>query len=119
MTQQALGTCPVCSGSMRITEYNCTKCGVSIRGDFEQSEIGNLPQDQMHFVRVFLKCEGNFREVERELGISYPTVKSRLAKINGSLGLGAVAPEGQVDRLQLLKEFRDGKVSRNDLLQNL
>ena len=104
---------------MRITEYACSGCGVSIHGDFAQCEICNLPRDLMHFVRIFFKSEGNFREVARELGISYPTVKSRLAKINGLLGLAERPAEGQVDRLKLLKEFRDGKVSRNDLLQNL
>ena len=119
MTRQALGSCPVCGGTMNITEYACGDCGVSIRGDFAQCDICNLPQDLMHFVRVFLKSEGNFREVERELGISYPTVKSRLAKINDLLGLQQQPAAERVDRLQLLKEFRDGKVFREDLLQNL
>ena len=115
MASEALGPCPICGGEMRIAEYACTGCGVTIHGDFVQSELSSLPRDLMHFVKIFLDCEGNFREVERALGISYPTVKSRLSKIKAMLRVGGISEK----RVALLEEYREGRVSKDELLKNL
>jgi len=105
---------------MQVAEYSCSGCGVTFRGRFDQCELCNLPPDLLHFVRVFLSCEGNLKQVERELGISYPTVKSRLAKVNQILSVPAFSDmvESQ-KRVRLLKEFSEGRLSKEDLLQNL
>jgi hypothetical protein len=103
-----------------VGEYHCTGCSVTIRGDFQRCELCNLPADLLHFVRIFLRCEGNFKQVERELGISYPTVKARLQKIKQSLELEGFSDfvESQ-KRMRLLEEFRAGRVSKEDLLRDL
>jgi hypothetical protein len=69
---------------------------------------------------VFLRSEGNFKQVERELGISYPTVKARLQKINRTLELERFPDfvESQ-KRLKLLEDFRVGRVSKEELLRDL
>ena len=114
--REALGACPVCGGELGIREYACTDCGVSLRGDFRRCDLCNLSTDQLHFVRVFLRSEGNFKQIERELGISYPTVKSRLARINQRLG---PSPAESQERQRLLQQFKEGSVSKEDLLANL
>ena len=120
MAQQALGACPVCSAPMRIAEYTCTGCGITVRGQFEQGDLSSLPADLLHFVRVFLRCEGNLKQVERELGISYPTVKSRLARVNQILAVPAFSDMVEKQkRVQLLKEFGEGRLSKEELLSNL
>jgi hypothetical protein len=120
MAQKALGACPICGAPMQIAEYSCTGCGVSISGRFEQGELSSLPADLLHFVRVFLRCEGNIRQVERELGISYPTVKSRLARVNQILSVPAFTEMVETqNRVRLLKEFSEGRLSKQDLLSSL
>ena len=120
MPQQALGACPVCSAPMQVAEYSCTGCGITIRGEFGQSELCSLPADLLHFVRVFLHCEGNLKQVERELGISYPTVKSRLARVNQILAVPAFSEMVETQkRVKLLKEFGEGRLSKEDLLSSL
>ena len=120
MANQALGACPVCSAPMRIAEYACTGCGITVRGDFEQCELCSLPADLLHFVRVFLRCEGSLKQVERELGISYPTVKARLARVNQILAVPAFSDMVETQkRVSLLKEFSEGRLTKDQLLENL
>lgn len=117
---QALGACPVCGAPLRVAEYSCTGCGITVRGEFEQCEICSLSADLLHFVRVFLKAEGSLKEVERELGISYPTVKSRLARVNQILAVPAFSDMVEKQkRVQMLKEFSEGRLSKEDLLSSL
>lgn len=79
--------CPACgSTSFEIQRLRCTSCGTAVEGRFSVSRLATLPDEQIAFVEVFLKCRGNIKEVERELGISYPTVRSRLDKVIALLG---------------------------------
>ena len=117
---ESLGNCPVCSGELSISEYKCNSCNISIKGQFKRCDICNLPKDLVHFVLVFLACEGNIKEVERELGLSYPTVKSRLSKIKQLLDLGTFKSYVKTqNRIDMLKKLKEGKISVNDALENL
>ena len=80
-----LAACPVCADELLVQEYRCRGCGVVLKGAFRRCELCALPEELLHFVGVFLEAEGNFRGVERRLGISYPTVKARLASVNARL----------------------------------
>ena len=118
--QDALGQCPLCGGELIVTEYSCRACGSSLRGEFQRCDLCNLPQDLLHFVRVFLKCQGNIKEVEKALGLSYPTVKARLARINQILSLENFSEYVKTqDRLDLLREFKEGGISLDDLLRQI
>ncbi|MBN2543900.1 DUF2089 domain-containing protein [bacterium] len=81
-----LNKCPICEGKLDITEVHCKKCGTKISGRFPMSNILNLPPEQMEFAIVFLKNRGNIKDVEKELGVSYPTVRSRLDDVITALG---------------------------------
>lgn len=78
--------CPVCAGSMVVSELKCEACEVSIRGRFELPVLCRLPRELYEFLLVFVRNRGVIREVERELGISYPTVRSRLDAVLAALG---------------------------------
>ena len=54
------------------------------------NEFGSLTPDELHFLRVFIYCEGRIRDMEAALGVSYPTVKGHLATIKQKLNLGAL-----------------------------
>ncbi len=123
--QPPLGPCPICDQRLQVAEYTCASCGVTIRGRFARCDLCALPADLLHFVRLFLHVEGNLREVERRLGMSYPTVKARLKAVNAALdasgarpGAGA-AEGGDQGRLRLLRRLRDGELSLDEVIRRL
>jgi hypothetical protein len=74
---------------MSVTRLHCDSCDSALEGCFDTCRFCQLSQEQQVFVEVFLKGRGNIKEVERELGISYPTVRSRLDSILEALGYQA------------------------------
>jgi len=78
--------CPACTEQMTVTELSCPNCQTRVQGVFSTSGINRLSVEQMQFVEVFLRCRGNIKEVERDLKISYPTVRSRLDQIIQAMG---------------------------------
>ena len=73
---------------MEISRVSCSQCDTQIESILPTPTINMLPDELMEFVLTFLRCRGNIKEVERELGISYPTVRSRLDKVIERLGVG-------------------------------
>jgi hypothetical protein len=93
MVHDVIATCPVCSGELTITRLHCRSCGTALEGEFGVGRFGRLNRDQMSLLESFLRARGNLKEMERELGISYPTVRGRVDALVRALGLG----EGDVD----------------------
>lgn len=87
MKYKAPGKCPVCGEKLEITKLNCPKCSTSIEGEFIPCRFCRLPKDELEFINTFIMCRGNIKDVEKELGISYPTVRSKLDTVIKSLGL--------------------------------
>ncbi|MFA1821059.1 DUF2089 domain-containing protein [Virgibacillus oceani] len=81
MTYTVLNTCPVCSHSLHVTKLHCSHCHTTIENDFELSKFSSLSREQMEFIETFIVSRGNIKEVEKELGISYPTVRGKLNEI--------------------------------------
>lgn len=77
-TRREVNRCPVCDNPLTVTEMTCGSCQTRLVGKFELPPLARLPPDQQRFVETFLRCRGIIRDVERELGISYPTVRARL-----------------------------------------
>jgi hypothetical protein len=119
--------CPACGGPIIVTECKCSKCQLQMRGEFETGQFSALSEDQLTFVKVFLRARGNHSEVEKVLGISYPTIRSKLDEINDSLQPPEVAPEvtqakptdrtedvsasAEEDRRAILQQVATGKLS--------
>lgn len=64
-------------------------CGLRLQASYPRNEFARLDDDALHLLRIFVACEGRIRDMERALGVSYPTVKSRLAGLRETLGFGA------------------------------
>lgn len=114
--------CPTCQGELTVTEYQCPNCNITIRGQFDLGGLGSLTREQEDFVRVFLCAEGNIREVERRLGISYPTVKNRIAEINRKLcgpAAETVETSEPAGHNPILDEIADGTISVEEALNRL
>ena len=97
MPHDVISTCPVCASELAVTRLHCRSCGTTLEGDFSVGRFGRLNRDQLALLESFLRSRGNLREMERELGISYPTVRSRVEAIVRSLGFGARADAEDAD----------------------
>jgi hypothetical protein len=83
-----IATCPVCASELSVTRLRCGDCGTTIEGEFAVGRFGRLTREQMQVLESFLRSRGNLRDMERELGISYPTVRARVEALVRSLGFG-------------------------------
>ncbi len=112
MKYKAPGKCPVCGERLSITKLGCPKCSTAIEGDFQPCEFCRLPEEDLEFVKVFIKCRGNIKDVEKDLGISYPTVRGKLDSVIRALGYEVSVKETQQEKE--IKEF-----ARNEILDRL
>lgn len=88
MPHDVIATCPVCSGELAVTRLHCRACGTTLEGDFNVGRFGRLSREQMAVLESFLRSRGNLRDMERELGLSYPTIRSRVEALIRALGFG-------------------------------
>ncbi|HEX8036581.1 MAG TPA: DUF2089 domain-containing protein [Ktedonobacterales bacterium] len=146
--------CPVCGGMMHVTRLSCERCGSALEGSFQlvgtpagaggasspsgplmasrenEARFGRLTRldaTQLEFVETFLRCRGIIKNVEDMLGISYPTVKARLAGVLETMGFAAdediaAAARGRSQRRKILADLAEGRITTEDahtLLLNL
>jgi hypothetical protein len=97
MARDVISTCPVCEGELAITRLHCRSCGTALEGEFGVGRYGRLTKEQLSLLESFLRSRGNLKDLERELGISYPTVRGRIDSLLRALGLadGESAEEPQ------------------------
>jgi hypothetical protein len=117
MPHDVISTCPVCSSELAVTRLHCRTCGTTLEGDFSVGRFGRLNREQLVLLESFLRSRGNLREMERELGISYPTVRSRVEALVRALGFGARA-EGDEPDDTASEPAPDGR-TREEILQAL
>lgn len=109
--------CPVCDSSLAIAELRCPECGTAMRGSFPHTRCPccALPVEQLKFLELFLRCRGNLRDVERALGLSYPTVRARLDALLATLGYTASESPGSADqRREILEELNAGRLTADE-----
>ena len=119
--------CPVCGDRLALTRLSCEQCGTELSGVFGACDFCALGEEDRNILRVFLSSRGNMKEVERHLGVSYPTARARFDALLGRVGL-APAPEAEpepatnpsrADRLEVLERLARGEVdvdSATDLI---
>jgi len=83
--------CPACGGNLIVTRLRCSACETEISGRFRATAFGRLSPDSLAFAETFVRLRGNVKEMERELGVPYSAVRSRLDEVIEELGFGAVA----------------------------
>ena len=113
--------CPVCHDDLMVTRLTCRNCGTGMEGRFTLGGLAQLTPDQLHFVETFLRCEGKISHVQEELGVSYPTVRSRLEDIIQALGY-EVGKTGGVDkdqRQEVLERLARQEISSDEALDML
>jgi len=119
---QTPGKCPVCGHDLEVVRLQCTSCGTSVEGHFELSRFSRLDPEQLAFLEMFLKARGNLKDVERELGLSYPTVRNRLEMVLAALGFAADPDrksEAGRSRREILDSLDAGKINAEEALRLL
>lgn len=97
MVHDVIATCPVCAGELTIARLQCRSCGTALEGEFGVGRFGRLDPEQLALLESFLRARGNLKEMERELGISYPTVRARVDGLLRALGLADGAATDALD----------------------
>jgi hypothetical protein len=111
MARDVISTCPVCSSELAVTRLQCRGCGTAIEGDFSVGRFGRLNREQLALLESFLRARGNLKELERELKVSYPTVRARVDALVRSLGLA--------DGAEDLLDGEETATLRRDVLERL
>ncbi len=100
--------CPVCGSKLALTRLSCRSCGTELSGSFETCEFCALGAEDRDVLRVFLASRGNMKDLERHLGVSYPTARARFDALLARIGLGEkAAPD---PRLQMLEQLARGEI---------
>jgi len=115
MTQLLPNKCPLCSGTLEVTEASCLECGVQIRAHFALAPYRNLDAEQLRFLETFLRCRGVIRDMEVALGVSYPTVRGRLDALLSVLDL-ADGPKTPAPLPPAADKTEDKAAARRDIL---
>jgi len=117
-----LTTCPICGHQLTVTRLHCRNCDTAIEGHFETGRMGRLTPDQMGFVETFLRCEGKLNRMEGALGLSYPTLRSRLTQVIQQMGfeVGPEEPElGDEQRHRILDDLASGEITSEAAMELL
>ena len=93
---------------MMVVQLACEECHSQLHGTFALPSLAKLPRELQDVALVFLRYRGNFREVERELRISYPTVSKKLDAIN--LFLQAMGAREDSVKARILRQVESGEL---------
>ena len=108
---RAPSDCPVCGQTLAVTRLGCGSCGSELAGVFASCAFCALDDRETEMLRVFLTSRGNLREVEKHLGVSYPTARLRFAELLARLGLAEETEERPLTREQVLSEVASGALA--------
>jgi hypothetical protein len=106
--------CPLCGETIEVTQIRCTGCASEIKGSFRTEGMSSLPDEYQKFIIVFLRHRGNIKAVEKELGISYPTINKMLDSINTMLDANVTTKEKPLTRKEILDSIERGEMSVKD-----
>jgi hypothetical protein len=119
LSYKIINKCPVCGSKLYITRLKCSKCKTVIENEFEMtSRFEYLTADQLSFVETFLKNRGNIKDVEKELGISYPTVRAKLDEVLNALGYN-VTSQPALDKKKIVDMLENGEITPDQAIKML
>jgi hypothetical protein len=110
--------CPVCNQRLATTRLTCPDCNTELSGAFAQCEFCVLTDEDRDVLRVFLASRGNMKDLERHLGVSYPTARARFDALLGKLGIERPATPAP-SRVELMEQVARGEIDIDEALKRL
>lgn len=117
--KKVISRCPVCQNELTVARLKCDSCDTVIENSFQLSKFDYLSQEEMYFTETFIRCRGNIKEVEKALGISYPTVRSKLDAVIKKLGYDTQSDEQAVKKEEILKALENGEITVEQAIARL
>lgn len=117
--KKIISRCPVCEHDLTVTRLKCSSCNTIIENNFRLSKFDYLSDEDLYFTETFIRCRGNIKEVEKALGISYPTVRSKLDAVIKELGYESVSDEQSVQKEEILKALENGEITAEQAIAQL
>jgi hypothetical protein len=119
--------CPACHEPMLPVKLHCESCDISVSGRFANNEFASLGEEDLHFLRIFVLCEGRIRDMESALGVSYPTIKARMAQLKATLAASRQAASGETPEptpressvTAILKDLESGHLSYDEAMASI
>lgn len=122
-TFHAPSRCPVCGGTMTVAKLKCGNCGTELNGAFSPCRFCSLEEKHLQFVETFLRCRGSIKEVEKALGVSYPTVKNMLDAALNALGFDQRpdlrAAQEEEERADILNRLAQKEIDVDEAIEAL
>lgn len=117
-TRRPPTSCPVCNHRLATTRLTCPECSTELAGAFTSCEFCILTDEDRGVLRVFLASRGNMKELERHLGVSYPTARARFDALLARLGIER-APSPAPSRLELMEQVARGEIDIDEAMRRL
>lgn len=111
MDNEVITVCPVCKEKLGIKNLYCNSCNTEISGSFYMNKFNYLSKEHLSFIEIFLKNRGNIKDVEKELNISYPSVRRLLDEVIIALGYKTASDSSKLDRMEILRKLENGDIS--------
>src|ERR1700756_755365 len=118
-TRRPPTNCPVCNHRLATTRLTCPECTTELSGAVTSCEFCVLSDEDRDVLRVFLASRGNMKELERHLGVSYPTARARYDSLLSRMGIERPAPAPASSRLELMEQVARGEIEIDEALQRL
>ncbi|WLR42359.1 DUF2089 domain-containing protein [Bacillus carboniphilus] len=128
MSVPVITTCPVCEEKLKVSKLTCGSCNTTIENSFDLPAILSLKKEQLKFIETFILCRGSIKEVEKALGISYPTVRNKLEEVIGELREEEVDPEvvskvknvqNNEEKRSVIEQLSSGEISPEEAIKLL
>ncbi|HPF31810.1 MAG TPA: DUF2089 family protein [Candidatus Sabulitectum sp.] len=113
---QAPTRCPSCSGVLNPVKYVCSQCGTEVSGDFSVCPFCSMDGENRRLLELFLLARGNLKAVQRMLGVSYPTARTRIEEMFNTLEARMSGEERSMD---ILEKLHSGEISVEDAIDSL
>jgi len=117
-TRRPPSNCPVCNHRLATTRLTCPECSTELSGAFTSCEFCVLSHEDRDVLRVFLASRGNMKELERHLGVSYPTARARFDALLAKIGIDRPAPAAP-SRVELMEQVARGEIDIDEALKRL
>ena len=70
--------CPACDSTLRVGRLFCEQCDTEVCGSFELPLLARLNEKEQLFIVDFIKSSGSLKDMAKNMGVSYPTVRNIL-----------------------------------------